>query len=156
MDGLLARAQSEPAADEVPQHAHRPSQKLRIAAAQVRVSSDRQVGRATPKWIRDLAAQRGRSILDRAVQPADPRKRTHWCCRLRKRGSAVKFEIAATDGPPGGPDSERPRPLREWPRWFETRRATPKLLRDAGCVAPAPKLSNHQANYAPELWVGTQ
>ena len=57
VDGLLARAQGSPVEVE-PQPNRRPSQKLRVAAARVRVSSDRQVGRATPQWIRDLAAQR--------------------------------------------------------------------------------------------------
>ena len=37
----------------------RPSQKLRVAAAQVRVSSDRQVHRRTPSWIEDLARSGG-------------------------------------------------------------------------------------------------
>ncbi len=32
----------------------RPSQKVRIAAAQLRVESDRQVKRQTPQWIKDL------------------------------------------------------------------------------------------------------
>ncbi|MEO7123843.1 MAG: hypothetical protein ABI400_12145 [Lacisediminihabitans sp.] len=35
--------------------ARRPSQKVRIAAAQLRVESDRQVKRQTPQWIKDLA-----------------------------------------------------------------------------------------------------
>jgi len=33
----------------------RPSEKVRVAAARVRVDSDRQVGCATPQWIKDLA-----------------------------------------------------------------------------------------------------
>lgn len=32
-----------------------PSQKVRIAAARVRVDSDKQVRRQTPQWIKDLA-----------------------------------------------------------------------------------------------------
>ena len=57
VDGLLARAQVSPVGVEPPPN-RRPSQKLRIAAARLRVSSDRQVGRVTPKWIRDLASRR--------------------------------------------------------------------------------------------------
>ncbi|GAB3141725.1 hypothetical protein GCM10027057_25760 [Marisediminicola antarctica] len=33
----------------------RPSQEVRVAAARVRVNSDRQVHRPTPQWIKDLA-----------------------------------------------------------------------------------------------------
>lgn len=33
----------------------RPSQKVRVAAARVRVDSDKQVRRSTPQWIKDLA-----------------------------------------------------------------------------------------------------
>ena len=36
--------------------ARRPSEKLRIAAAQLRVNSDKQVRRTTPAWIKTLAA----------------------------------------------------------------------------------------------------
>ena len=35
----------------------RPSQKVRVAAARLRVHSDRQVGRTTPRWIVDLAGE---------------------------------------------------------------------------------------------------
>ena len=58
VDGLLARIQSSPAADEALSPNHSPSQKLRVLAARVRVSSDRRVERVTPKWIRDLASRR--------------------------------------------------------------------------------------------------
>ena len=37
----------------------RPSQKVRVAAARVRVESDRQVRRETPQWIKDLAKSGG-------------------------------------------------------------------------------------------------
>ena len=39
----------------VPAPQRRPSHKVRIAAAKVRVESDRQVHRATPEWIKNLA-----------------------------------------------------------------------------------------------------
>ncbi|MCU1638246.1 MAG: hypothetical protein JWL94_893 [Microbacteriaceae bacterium] len=35
--------------------ARQPSEKVRVAAARVRVDSDRQVRRSTPQWIKDLA-----------------------------------------------------------------------------------------------------
>lgn len=38
----------------------RPSQKVRVAAAQLRVESDRQVKRQTPQWIKDLAESGGK------------------------------------------------------------------------------------------------
>ncbi len=58
VDDLLARAQGMPAVDQLAPLARPPSQKLRIAAARLRVSSDRQVRRATPRWIEELARQR--------------------------------------------------------------------------------------------------
>lgn len=56
VNSLLARATGGPGPETSPTAPHRPhSLKLRVAAARVRVSSDRQVGRSTPQWIRDLA-----------------------------------------------------------------------------------------------------
>ena len=57
VDDLLARAQGIPPVDGTPPAACPPALKVRIAAARVRVSSDRQVGRITPTWISNLARQ---------------------------------------------------------------------------------------------------
>ena len=41
--------------EERPGAAGRPSEKLRVAAARLRVESDAQVRRPTPDWIKELA-----------------------------------------------------------------------------------------------------
>ena len=61
----------------------RPSQKLRVAAARVRVSSDRQVHRLTPTWIEELARSGGTGASV-GLRQGD-RRRTGWLGRWWRR-----------------------------------------------------------------------
>ena len=82
--GLVVRVSITVDAPEVnPTVRRRPSQKLRVAAARVRVSSDRQVNRRTPTWIKDLANS---GITDASVGRRHGEKHTTgWLSRWRRR-----------------------------------------------------------------------